>query len=168
MDNAERLRLAGAQLLAETEQFCDRAEDTFKDLEAWGKEPQLEADWLSGLVPEDPYYFTVGKLVDGLPPLPELPRKERVRATQELPTVNASVNVSEVLGLAHAEDPQAWQNAIERALEAQAEPVRFWTLVEATGLAPGELLLGLLLGSMRGDWALSQDGFYGEILCSQK
>ncbi|MGI8933349.1 MAG: hypothetical protein ACR2FS_04670 [Phormidesmis sp.] len=164
MDNAERLRLAGVLLLAETEVFCDRAKETLDDLEAWGKEPVLEADWLSGLVPEDPYYFTAGKLVGPMPELPELPRQERGRSPEQEPPVNASVDVSEVLGLAHAEDPQAWQNAIVMAMDAQPQPVGFWRLVEVTGLSPGELLLGLLMGG----WRLSQDSFYGEILCSSQ
>lgn len=162
MDKAERLRRAGEQILADAEGFCDRAEDTLNDLEAWGQEPTLEMDWLSGVVPEELYYFEAGKLVATASGLPELPRKVRVRSSR-VEVVDASVDVSEVLGLAHAEDPKAWQSAIALALDSQAQPVRFWALVEATGLRPGELLLGLLLGG----WALSQEEFYGELLCEK-
>jgi hypothetical protein len=162
MDRAERLRLAGEQILADAEGWCDRATDTLDDLEAWGQEPVLEMDWLSAIASEEPYYFEPGKLVATASGLPELPRKVSGRSPC-VQVVDASVDVSEVLGLAHAEDPQAWQNAIALALDSQAQPVGFWALVEATGLRPGELLLGLLSGG----WALSQAEFYGEILCSR-
>jgi hypothetical protein len=166
MDRAEQLRLAGEQILADAQGFCDRAQDTLDDLEAWGKEPSLEADWLSGFV-DEPYYFTAGKMVSEAV-LPALPRQGRARfpwkASPSQPfdreSPNTFADVSEVLGIAHPEDPQAWQNAIAAAMAAQSQPVGFWALAEATGLASGELLLGLLMGG----WTLSQEEFYGEIL----
>lgn len=162
MDKAEQLRRAGAQILIDVEAWYERAFDDLDDLDAWGKNPTLTGSLLSELVPREPYcYTTPAKLLESPPPLPRLPREAGVRSPA-VEAADASVDVSEILNLAHAEDPQAWQVAISRAIDEQVVP--FSQLLSDTGLSPGELLLGLLLG----EWQLSQREFYGELLCSRK
>ena len=160
MDKAEQLRRAGAHILADAEVWCDQAHDELDDLEAWGKCPKLTSGLLGDLLPQEPFYYTTpAALLDSPSALPKLPRKVGVRspATE---AVNASVDVSKILELAHAEDPAAWQVAIEQAMDKR-RAVPFAELLGETGLSPGELLLGLLLGG----WQLSQREFYGELLC---
>lgn len=162
MEKAEILRRAGAEILSDTEAFCDRAHPTLDDLEAWGKEPVLDVS-AGDLFDAEPFYYTSpAGLLPGVEQI-ELPRVKRQASVSRTLILNASVDVSEVMRIAHAEDPDAWQLAISRVMNRQGTAMSFGALLAATGLSSGELFLGLLLGG----WQLSQQEFYGEIICQK-
>lgn len=59
-----------AHAIAEaTDEFCDRAEATFEDIEAYGKEPTLDESWLAEVTGDrDSFYFSSDNLL--VPPVP--------------------------------------------------------------------------------------------------
>ena len=160
MQTSKELERAAIALLKEAEDFCERAHEELDDLEAWGKEPTISEDWLASFVPEEDYFFSA-ELPQSF--VEDLPRKERVRSTAEEKVMDASVDVSALLALAHPEDPQAWQMAIEQAIGTHKE-IAFERLLADTQLSRAELLIGLLLGASQGRWKLCQRAFYGELL----
>jgi hypothetical protein len=90
---------------------------------------------------------------------PELPEVERgyVRSAlvepmteeeAEAEVVAAICDEESPLALAHDEDIGGWSARIGDCLVEAGESMGFWSIVEATGLAPVEVLLGLLLGGL--------------------
>jgi hypothetical protein len=88
---------------------------------------------------------------------PELPEVERgyVRSVVEpmseeevRAVVVAAIHDEEPLALAHDEDIGGWSARIGDCLVACGGSMGFWSIVEVTGLAPVEVLLGLLLGGL--------------------
>jgi hypothetical protein len=61
--------------------------------------------------------------------------------------------------LAHDEDFGGWSARIEDCLVECGGSMGFWSIVEVTGLAPVEVLLGLLLGGLSIKWGAKE--FYG-------
>ncbi|PZO51159.1 MAG: hypothetical protein DCF15_15105 [Phormidesmis priestleyi] len=72
--------------------------------------------------------------------------------------------MEEAISVAHQEDPTRWIQRIHAALECEHGSATFGKLREKTGLSPGALFLGLLLGHER--WQFTQKTFYGEVLVS--
>jgi hypothetical protein len=87
--------------------------------------------------------------------------EEEVRAV-----VVASIHDEEPespFALAHDEDIGGWSVRIGDCLMACGGSMGFWSIVEVTGLAPVEVLLGLLLGSgtlMKRSGGEDDEGFY--------
>ena len=64
-----------------TDRFCERAEDEFDTIEAYGSEPELDDDWLDELTGEkDSFYFSTDSIVKVLPPLPRRARPKKPEA----------------------------------------------------------------------------------------
>jgi hypothetical protein len=91
---------------------------------------------------------------------PELPEVERgyVRSIAVEPLTEEEVRAEVVaaihdeepespLALAHDEDISGWSARIKDYLAKAGGSMAFWSIVDATGLAPVEVFLGLLLGS---------------------
>ncbi len=109
---------------------------------------------------------------------PELPEVERgyVRAAEPMSEeevraeVVAAIHDEELespFALAHDEDIGGWSARIGDCLVGCGGSMGFWSIVEVTGLAPVEVLLGLLLGGLSIRWGMERD-FYGEakiLLC---
>ncbi len=99
---------------------------------------------------------------------PELPEVERgyVRAVEPMSeeevraVVVAAIHDEELespFALAHDEDIGGWSARIEDCLVACGGSMGFWSIVEVTGLAPVEVLLGLLLGGLSIDFGADGD-----------
>jgi hypothetical protein len=67
------------------------------------------------------------------------------------------------LALAHDEDIGGWSARIGDCLVACGGSMGFWSIVEVTGLAPVEVLLGLLLGGLSIQWTMDEDFYRGNI-----
>ena len=121
----------------------------------------LDDDWMAGLV-RQPVSFDLSPLVE-VPPLPELPKRQRLTADSSLAGAVEPDRLLEMIeqlaqdpefvqaqlaALAGGETPGQWQEAIERSW-GRADQVSFAQLQQQTGLAPVELWLGLLLGGYR-------------------
>jgi hypothetical protein len=65
--------------------------------------------------------------------------------------------------LAHDEDIGGWSARIGACLVECGGSMGFWSIVQATGLAPVEALLGLLLGGLSIGWSM-EGGFYGTMI----
>lgn len=171
---AALFHLAAEAIEGDVNQFCEKADEIFEEIEAHGKEPALDNDWLMEVTGEkDNFYFSTENLVSDLATMPrrkrrkkELSEEERERLRQQ---VKAAIidddtphqSFEQALATAHGEDPQMWIEAIQNALETTQGKATFWALHEYTGLSAGELLLGLLLG--QDNWIFRQDRFYGQI-----
>jgi hypothetical protein len=106
---------------------------------------------------------------------PELPEVERgyVRAVVEpiseeemRAEVVAAIHDEELdspFALAHDEDIGGWSVRIGDCLVRCGDSIGFWSIVTATGLAPVEVLLGLLLGGLSIRWN-SERAFYGRAV----
>jgi hypothetical protein len=106
---------------------------------------------------------------------PELPEVERgyVRSVVEpmseeevKAVVVAAIHDEEPespFALAHDEDIGGWSARIGDCLVACGGSMGFWSIVEVTGLAPVEVLLGLLLGGLSIGWSM-EGGFYGTMM----
>jgi hypothetical protein len=102
---------------------------------------------------------------------PELPEVERgyVRSAVKPMTeeevraeVVAAIHDQEPdspFALAHDEDIGGWSARIGDCLVEAGGSMGFWSIVEVTGLAPVEVLLGLLLGGLSIRWGAEE--FYG-------
>ncbi|MEO0659799.1 MAG: hypothetical protein AAFY74_20350, partial [Pseudomonadota bacterium] len=131
------------------------------DLESWGKEPELADDWfLDAPTPErcEPNLEAAVRL------LPRAPRQPTDRQCDAVTCVEQAITATEfaaAIGTAHIEDPTGWGKRIALAMDGR-ERIKFWALIEATGLSSGELLLGLLLGG----WRMEPQGddFYGDFV----
>jgi hypothetical protein len=166
MSSGQELPQAGKEILKDAEDYCDRAHRELDRLNAWGKEPIIT----EGLIAkhferqQTSYHQLPRKILKAPPPLPRLPRqinpKTKLQPSPEskLADLELPAGMDEALGMAHAEDIEAWQKAIADVMPATGS-VKFRQLLSLTKLEPVELLIGLLLGP----WSLEQQGFYGEI-----
>ena len=60
---AEVFRLAALKIEEDVEGFCDRAQEVFDEIEAFGQEPQIDEDWLKEVTGEtDNFYFSTDSL----------------------------------------------------------------------------------------------------------
>lgn len=172
---AELFRLAGEAIEEDVETFCDRAEATFEEIEAFGQEPQLDEDWLGEVTGDkDTFNFSTDNLVSDLVSKPRRKRREKVLSDDERGRFQAEVEAAiiddqeeglsfeQALAVAHGEDVQAWIEKIRsNLLNSESRILEFWTLHKGTGLLPSELFLGLLLGQQH--WEIGQSEFYGKV-----
>jgi hypothetical protein len=166
MSSGQELPQAGKKILEDAEDYCDRAHRELDKLNAWGKEPVIE----EGLIAkhferqQTSYHQLSRKILKTPPPLPRLPRqrnpnpKLQPSTESKLADLELPAGIDDALGMAHAEDVEAWQKAIADVMPSTGS-VKFRQLLALTELEPVELLIGLLLGS----WNMQQQGFYGEI-----
>jgi hypothetical protein len=105
---------------------------------------------------------------------PELPEVERgyVPAVEPMSEEEVRAEVIAVIhdeelespfALAHDEDIGGWSARIGDCLVEAGGSMGFWSIVEVTGLAPVEVLLGLLLGGLSIKWSM-EGGFYGTMM----
>ncbi len=165
----ELFRIAAELIERDADDFCGRAEDIFDEIDAYGQEPLLDDDWLAEITGEkDSFYFSPDSLVTQLPPLPGKKRGKKPGGLDEVEViravVEAIVSMEEAISVAHQEDPSSWIERIHAVLENEHGTATFGWLKQATGLSPGALFLGLLLGHER--WRITQKTFYGEIFVS--
>lgn len=159
--------LAAQLIEKDADAFCDRAQAIFDEIDAYGQEPQLDSDWLQELTGEkDSFYFSTDILVSELPPLPGQKRGRKPRPPDERDVVEAvqqaiSEAEEDVRAIAYEESPSDWILKIATALKENHGTADFGLLRKATGLSPGALLIGLLLGHEQ--WILRQVAFYGEV-----
>ena len=109
----ELFRIAGQLIEKDAHDFCDRAEQVFEEIEAYGQEPDLDDDWLMQLTGEkDNFFFSTDSLVTELPPLPGKKRGRKPKPPDEKTVVEAvqeAVQEAEdALSVAHMEDPNDW------------------------------------------------------------
>ncbi|MGB3300611.1 MAG: hypothetical protein WBA76_20300 [Phormidesmis sp.] len=165
--NGAMFVIAAELISRKTDRFCESAEDEFDDLEAYGSEPELDDDWLDELTGEkDNFYFSTNSVEKGLPPLPRRKRDKKPEAEldeeQMAQVVEAAVqSLEDALAVSHVEKPQEWIENIKTALEQNGGKANFWQLQRRTGLSPGALFLGLLLGHQ--NWVTTQIDFDGNI-----
>ncbi len=162
----EVFRLAARRIQADVDTFYDRALETFDEIDAFGKEPQLDSDWLCEVTGEkDSFSFSTDSLLSLAEPLPRRKRGRKpqphlendvVRAVQQ-----AIAQAEDAFSVAHLEDPADWILKIVTALQLNHGVADFEHLRLATGLSPAALLLGLLLG--HDSWTLHQAQFYAPI-----
>ena len=165
MHNSVKLQRMIDQWITDVESFCLEANETLDDLEAYGKEPVLDDDWLDGLSESDtPFYFSTDSLEYQQEQEPEeWHRQLRLNLRQQPQPVEEVVfstpeAIADVLELAHQEDIDVWQSAIAEVM-TKHQYLSFTQLRQLSGLQPVELLVGLLLGH----WKLRQQSFSGEI-----
>lgn len=166
---SELFRIAADLIEKDANAFCDRAAEVFEEIEAFGQEPQLDDDWLYEITGEnDNFYFSTDSLVTELPPLPGRKRGRQPTPPQEKAVVDAvqqAVQQAEdALSVAHLENPSDWIDRIHKAISLSGGRASFGALRSATGLSPGALFLGLLLGQEQ--WSLHQAQFYGQVVVS--
>ena len=142
------------------------AQEMFDEIDAFGQEPQLDDDWLAEVTGEkDTFYFSTDSLVCSLPPLPGHKKSRTLTASDEKAVTQAVeeaiVSREDALAVAHHETPQLWIEQILAALEKEPGAVSFGRLLLTTGLSPGALFLGLLLGHQH--WQTTQQSFYGDV-----
>ncbi|MGB3292595.1 MAG: hypothetical protein WBB01_06405 [Phormidesmis sp.] len=162
----EVFRIAAQLIEKDAQDFCDRAELVFEEIEAHGQEPDLDRDWLDELTGEkDNFYFSTDSLLTELPPLPGRKRGRKPKPPDEKTVIEAvqmAVQEAEdVLAITHMENPSDWIARIHMALEGRGGAASFAELRKATKLSPGALFLGLLLGQEH--WDMSQSEFYGKV-----
>lgn len=176
----EVFRIAGEGIEEDVDGFCDRAEEVFEEIEAFGQEPQLDDDWIDQLTGEnDNFYFSTDSLVRELEPLPGRKRGRKPlsdlevqRLTREIENAIIDENEPEqsfeqALAVAHAENVQDWINSIKHALsDSENREIEFWRLQQLTRLRPTELFLGLLLGQQH--WTMRQREFYGQLFVCRR
>lgn len=152
--------------IQDVETYCTEANGALDDLEAYGKEPTLDAEFLNDLASSDSVYtFSTDSIERELEPEPTIRHRQlrlNLAAQPQAQDLASADDISEILSLAHSEDVDLWMRAIAGAMSGRAR-VGFRELLYLSGLKPSELLIGLLLGS----WVLMQQSFYGEIEISQ-
>jgi len=172
---AELFRLAATAIENDVDSFCDLAEATFEEIEAFGQEPVLDDDWLGEVVGDrDTFNFSTDNLVSDLVSKPRRKRREKVLSDDERGRFQAEVEAAiiddqdegqsfeQALAVAHGEDVQDWIEKIRsHLLNSETGVLEFWSLHKGTGLLPAELFLGLLLGQQL--WTIGQQHFYGQV-----
>ncbi len=73
----------------------------------------------------------------------------------------ALAEAEDMRAIAYEESPSDWIQKIATALKENGRKGDFALVRKATGLSPGALFLGLLLG--HDNWRLRQVAFYGEV-----
>ena len=149
--------------MAEVDAFCAVAHERLDELEASGKEPVLDDGSLTELVSSElPFYFSTDSLESELEAGEPQERHRQLRLSLQVKPVEEMAApmdaIADVLGLAHAEEVDVWQQAISAAIP-KTVPIGFKELLTVSKIQPVELLIGLLLGP----WRLEQEEFYGEI-----
>ena len=165
-------RVAAEHIERDVQEFCDRAADVFEEIEAHGQEPTIDEGWLSELTGEnDNFYFSTDSLISQPPPIPGRKRGRKPKPLKELneaevvKAVQAAIEEAEahdVPAISHQENSSDWIARIATALKQNQGAASFERLQHTTGLSPGALFLGLLLGHER--WGMSQSEFYGQVL----
>ena len=163
----ELFRLAAERIEKDVDAFCDRASAIFDEIDAFGQEPTLDDDWLDELTGQkDCFYFSTDALLSELPPLPGKKRGRKPQPPSEIEVVQAVQRAVEkaedALAVAHHENPNDWIHRIHKALENNQGTATFAQLQNDTGLSPGALFLGLLLGHE--NWQMRQTQFYGPVI----
>jgi hypothetical protein len=111
--------------------------------------------------------------------VPELPEVERGYVRSVVEPMSEEEVRAEVIAAIHDEEPESpfalahdediggWSARIVDCLVACGGSMGFWSIVEATGLAPVEVLLGLLLGGLSigfgAEWDTGEN-FYREVV----
>ena len=168
---AEVFRLAALRIEADVNGFCDRAQEVFEEIEAFGQEPQIDEDWLKEITGEtDNFYFSTKSLTQEAPKLPGQ-RGRRKKAQVDEQVVVAAVeeavqSLEDALNVSHSENVQSWIKKVATSLQSLQEQdngISFWQLQEITELQPTALWLALLLGSQH--WTLEQteNEFYKDV-----
>lgn len=172
---AALFHLAGETIALDVEGFCDRAEETFEEIEAHGQEPTLDEGWLGEIVGErDTFNFSTDNLVSELVSAPRRKKRKKELSQEEQERLRAEVEAAiiddrreegqsfeQAISVAHGENVEAWINTIKKALRKERGHADFWQLWTLTKLQPVELLLGLLLGQQH--WNVKQTEFYGTV-----
>ena len=161
--NGATFAIAAELISRKTNRFCQRADDHFDSIEAYGQEPQLDDDWLNALTGEkDCFYFSTESLVEGLPTLPRPARAKKPKTDLDEDQMGQMVeeavqSFEQAMAVSHVEKPQEWIELIKVALRRGGGEANFWLLQRSTGLSPGALFLGLLLG--QNNWTTTQIDF---------
>ena len=133
-------------------------------IEAYGSEPELDDDWLDELTGEkDSFYFSTDSIEKALPPLPRRVRAKQPEAGLDEGQMAAVVeeavqSFEQAIAVSHGEKPKEWIERIKNALADNGGEAEFWGLQRCTGLSPGALFLGLLLGQE--NWTPTQIDFH--------
>ncbi|MGC1306644.1 MAG: hypothetical protein WA885_05400 [Phormidesmis sp.] len=171
--NGAMFAICAELIQRKTDRFCEKAEDEFDTIEAYGSEPELDDDWLDELTGEkDSFYFSTDSIEKGLPPLPRRARGKKPEADldegQMAEVVEKAVqSFEQAMAVSHGEQPQEWIEKIKGAISDKGGEAEFWGLQTSTGLSPGALFLGLLLGHE--NWTPTQldfqdiPSFYGSF-----
>lgn len=173
---SEIFRLAALRIEADVDSFYELAEELFEEIEAYGKEPKLDEDWLYEVTGErDTFYFSTENLLTE--PLPidrgrgqqhkESTAEEKAEVVEEVE--QAVQSFEEAIGVSHSEDVERWIEKIAIALRKKnnrkQERMEFWQLQQETQLSASALFLGLLLGHTH--WSIHQEeGFYSKVFVS--
>lgn len=171
----ELFAISARRIQADTDAFCDHAHAVFEEIDAFGREPQLDDDWLEEVIGQkDSFYFSTSSLVSEPLSLPRRKSRKQIALPNEdtmTQAVEQAIQTFEdVISITHTEDFNNWTQTIYQALsileadQAQSCQVPFQTLLLATELTPVELWLGLILNHHR--WNIQQQHFYGPITVS--
>jgi hypothetical protein len=101
------------------------------------------------------------ELERGYQKTPALTEEDVAQAKSEILAAIHSSEPDSPLDLAHDEDVGRWTTVIADLLKREGG-MDFWAIVHSSGLAPVEVLLGLLLGNFE---LSPQTSFYGSLLC---
>jgi len=162
--NRAMFALCAELIQRRTDRFCERAEDELDSIEAYGSEPELDDDWLDELTGEkDSFYFSTDSIVKRLPSLPRRARGKKTEADLDEGQMAAVVeeavqSFEQAIAVSHGEKPKEWIERIKNALADNGGEAEFWGLQRTTGLSPGALFLGLLLGQE--NWTPTQLDFH--------
>ena len=168
---AEVFRLAALKIEADVEGFCDRAQEVFDEIEAFGQEPQIDEDWLQEVTDKtDNFYFSTESLTQETPKLPSRRgRKKKEQADEQVVAAaveEAVQSLEEALNVSHSEDVQSWIQKVVislRSIKEQHNGINFWQLQKITKLQPTALWLALLLGSQHWTIEQAEDEFYRDV-----
>ena len=168
---AEVFRLAALRIEEDVDGFCDRAQEVFEEIEAFGQEPQIDEDWLKEITGEtDNFYFSTESLTQEAPKLPSRRgRKKKAQVDEQVVVAaveEAVQSLEDALNVSHSEDVQSWIKKVATSLQSVQEQdngISFWQLQKITRLQPTALWLALLLGGQH--WTLEQteNEFYRDV-----
>jgi len=169
---AEVFRLAALRIEEDVDGFCDRAQEVFEEIEAFGQEPQIDEGWLKEITGEtDNFYFSTESLTQEAPKLPGWRgRKKKAQVDEQVVVAavkEAVQSLEDALNVSHSEDVQSWIKKVATSLQSVQEQdngISFWQLQEITELQPTALWLALLLGGQH--WSLEQteNEFYKDVI----
>ena len=173
---AEVFRLAALRIEADVNGFCDRAQEVFDEIEAFGQEPEIDENWLKEVTGEtDSFYFSTENLIQEAPKLPSRRGRKKKAQVDERAFVTAVEeavqSLEDALNVSHGEDIQNWVQKVVaslRSVKEQHNEISFWQLQKITRLQPTALWLALLLGGQH--WTLEQakDDFYRDVTVKVK
>ena len=170
---AEVFRLAALRIEEDVDGFCDRAQEVFEEIEAFGQEPQIDEGWLKEITGEtDNFYFSTESLTQEAPKLPGWRgRKKKAQVDEQVVVAavkEAVQSLEDALNVSHSEDVQSWIKKKWRPrysrYRSKTTELVFWQLQEITELQPTALWLALLLGGQH--WSLEQteNEFYKDVI----